>query len=115
MCSSDLPSGCSDTVYNTVHVFEDFAIFIPNAFTPNSDGVNEGFKPLGYGWKTYNMYIYDRWGLQLFHTDKPEETWNGKVGNDGLPCQNDVYEYVIVCSDLQGGNHRYIGHVTLTR
>ena len=56
------PAGCLDTIFGTIRVEQDFAIYIPNAFTPNKDGVNDGFLPLGVGWTDFEMWIMDRWG-----------------------------------------------------
>ncbi len=109
------PAGCTDTIYSTVRIEEGFAIYTPNAFSPNGDGINDSFKPFGIGISNFNMYIIDRWGLQIFHSTSPENPWNGKVGNEGTPCQNDVYEYIIRCNDPSGLAHSYIGHVTLVR
>ncbi|MFM9026588.1 MAG: gliding motility-associated C-terminal domain-containing protein, partial [Bacteroidota bacterium] len=109
------PAGCIDTVYGEVRVAENFAIYIPNAFTPNGDGTNDSFNAFGVGISKYDMFIYDRWGLQLFHSTSISDNWDGSVHENGNPCQNDVYEYVIIAEDLKGKRHKYIGHVSLVR
>ncbi|MFM2206331.1 MAG: hypothetical protein RL213_306, partial [Bacteroidota bacterium] len=110
------PSGCVDTVVSYVHVTEGFSVFIPNAFTPNGDDVNDFFAVYGVGFDDYDMYIIDRWGLLIFHSTDPKIGWNGTVGGDGVvPCQNDVYEFIVRLRDSKGERHRYIGHVTLVR
>jgi gliding motility-associated-like protein len=108
--------GCLDTVTGYVHVTEGFNIYIPNAFTPNGDQVNDFFLTFGYGFDKYDMYILDRWGLLLFHSTDPETGWDGTVGGNGeTPCQNDVYEFIVIVRDFKGERHRYVGHVTLVR
>jgi gliding motility-associated-like protein len=109
------PAGCIDTVYGEVRVAENFAIYIPNAFTPNGDHVNDSFNAFGVGISKFDMFIYDRWGLQLFHSTSLENNWDGSVHENGNPCQNDVYEYVIFAEDMKGKRHKYVGHVTLVR
>ena len=109
------PAGCLDTIFGTIRVEQDFAIYIPNAFTPNKDGVNDGFLPLGVGWTDFEMWIMDRWGLVIFHSTSPETPWNGSYQNNEQPCQQDVYEYIVSVKDFRGKGHRYVGHVTLVR
>jgi PKD repeat protein len=54
---------CYDTIYKPIRIKDEFAIYFPNAFTPNDDGVNEQFKPLAVGVAEFKMLIFDRWGL----------------------------------------------------
>ena len=108
-------AGCIDTISVQIRIEESFAIYIPNAFTPNGDGVNDGFIAFGIGIVKYDMFIIDRWGLPIFHSTKMDEPWNGTVHNKDEICQNDVYEYVIRATDTKGQVRRYVGHVTLVR
>jgi gliding motility-associated-like protein len=79
----------SDTVYVKV-----FKYFIPNAFTPNGDGKNDIFRVLGqYRDIRFNMYIYDRWGQLLFHSENIDEGWDGKYKNN--PCMSGTYTWLI--------------------
>jgi gliding motility-associated-like protein len=69
-------------------------LFIPNAFTPDNDGLNDTFKPVVTCPVTfYRMFIYNRWGEKLFETDNISEGWDGK--KNGVPCPGDVYVYKI--------------------
>lgn len=107
--------GCTDTVYNTLRVEQEFALYIPNAFTPNKDGINESFIGQGIGFIDYDMWIIDRWGVKIFHSDRADKPWDGTYYGNGNLCQNDVYEYIINVHDYTGKLHRFIGHVTLVR
>ena len=107
--------GCIDTVYKRVIVKEEFAFYIPNAFTPNNDGVNDHFVTLGLGIKNFEMNIYDRWGLKIFYSSDIRKGWNGKVQDSETPCQMDVYVYKIDIIDLQGVEHNYVGRISLVR
>ncbi|MCX6291297.1 MAG: PKD domain-containing protein, partial [Bacteroidetes bacterium] len=106
--------GCADTTYGRLIVEDEFAIYIPNAFTPNGDGVNDGFIALGVGYVDYNMWIIDRWGKEIFHSTAKDQPWDGSYYNSNL-CQSDVYEYIIEVHDKSGKPRKYIGHVTLVR
>jgi gliding motility-associated-like protein len=107
--------GCLDTITGVVRVEPESSIFIPNAFTPNGDGVNDGFIAQGVNIIRYEMWIIDRWGLPIFHSVSFDHPWNGTYMDNDRPCQNDVYEYVIEAMDIRGRLNRYIGHVTLVR
>ena len=62
-------------------------IFIPNVFSPNADGINDIFQPL-YSEENilfnYEMSILDRWGNLVFHTNSPQNGWNGQHQNQQL-------------------------------
>ncbi len=103
---------CPDTICKFQLVNSDPLVFVPNAFTPNSDGRNEVFKPMvnGYaGWR-YKLIIFDRWGLEVWSTDDREEGWNGRVG--GKPPVIDVYVWKVIL-ERDGDARDFIGHVTL--
>jgi gliding motility-associated-like protein len=108
-------AGCVDTIYGVLRVKDDFAIYIPNAFTPNNDGVNDGFIAYGVGWKDYEMWILDRWGLVLYHCTSKDKPWDGTYHENGNPSQNDVYVYKINVHDNDNKLHEFVGHVTLVR
>lgn len=57
-------------------------IFFPSAFTPNNDGKNDGFGPLGslLSLSDYQLRVYNRWGERIFSSTNPFEKWSGKVG-----------------------------------
>lgn len=105
--------GCSDTTQSIVTIRPDVAIYIPNTFTPNDDGINDVFKPVGVGIQGYNykMEIFDRWGEKIFETTDFNEGWNGTYR--GQKAKEGVYAYYIVLYDIKGYKHFYKGHVTL--
>jgi gliding motility-associated-like protein len=109
------PNGCIDTAFGKVVIRGEFAFYMPNAFTPNNDGVNDNFMALGIGVKEFEMFIYDRWGLQIFHSQDLKMGWDGRVQGKETPCQMDVYLYVVKVVDFMGRSHQYIGHVSLVR
>lgn len=85
-------------------------IFIPNSFTPNSDGLNDQFRPLfTYPEKIeeYSIFIYNRWGNLVFTTQNIEQGWNGNH------CLNGVYAYVIFYKTEGEGGKIVKGSVTI--
>lgn len=109
------PKGCMDTTYSVVRIRGEFAIFIPDAFTPNEDGVNDHFSALGIGIKDFELHIFDRWGSEIFTSANLEKGWDGTTNNSQKQCQADVYVYIIRVHDMENLPHQYLGHVTLVR
>ncbi|MCQ2284014.1 MAG: gliding motility-associated C-terminal domain-containing protein [Bacteroidales bacterium] len=109
-------AGCRDSIKSRVSVTVPYFFYIPNAFSPNSDGVNERFAPSGEGVDPaeYIMIIYDRNGNILFKTHNPYDYWDGR-GKTGKPCPAGVYVYYILLKTLNGETKEYNGSVTLLR
>ena len=76
-------NGCIDSVMYKVTVKEEIAVFYPNSFTPNGDGRNDVFQPLGASLEDYEMIIYNRWG-QVIYTGGSNSAWNGMINNSSL-------------------------------
>jgi gliding motility-associated-like protein len=75
---------------------------VPNAFTPNQDDVNDGFRPLlECATDAYNFEIYNRWGQRIFFTDQREAAWNGTYLEADAPV--DVYFWRLQYSVLVSG------------
>lgn len=108
--------GCMDTLLRPLVVGEDFGIYVPNAFTPNNDEWNNIFQPKGFGIVKYELFIFDRWGEKVFNTKTFEEGWDGTFQGRGQKiCKEDVYTWLITCTDVFGKSHELKGHVTLIR
>jgi gliding motility-associated-like protein len=107
--------GCIDTTENHIVVLDTWNFYVPNAFSPNGDGINDKFYGIGTNIDetAYRMEIYDRWGKKVFETTDYKESWNGKVqGKDGEP-QIGVYNYMISVRGMTGEERQYVGSVTL--
>ncbi len=112
-CVTVSDNGCSDSACVTISI-QCESFFIPNAFSPNNNGLNEVFKPEVIGVHDYKFLIFDRWGEQLFETNDTQHGWNGYY--KGQVCLQDVYVYKIVFLDnTNNEEHQYIGRVTLLR
>lgn len=107
-------NGCNDTTELEVIVHPEFTFFIPNAFTPDGDGVNDTFFGKGTHIAEYNMLIFDRWGEMVFSTENINQGWDGLYRGATEP-KIDVYVYKIKLKDDMGEFHYYDGHVTIVR
>ncbi|KAB1064752.1 T9SS type B sorting domain-containing protein [Salibacter halophilus] len=68
-------------------------IFIPNAFTPNGDGLNDKFEVQGIGITDYHILIFDRWGNLVFESNDINRSWNGLQNNSGEKVNQGTYSY----------------------
>lgn len=106
--------GCTADVTGTV-IVNGFIFFAPNSFTPDFDGLNDGWKPELTGISKYDLQIYNRWGELIFRTDDPKKPWFGnKIGSDYV-MENEVYNYIVRAEDLIGLPHEFKGHITIVR
>lgn len=105
--------GCSDTITGDVVVNPYFTFYVPNAFTPNDDGVNDHFFGTGQYMLKYQMQIFDRWGELLFYTENLDEKWDGTFR--GAKAQQGQYVYRFYIVDWSSLVHEYYGSVFLTR
>ena len=111
-------AGCVDTAFQTVTIYEDVLNYIPNAFSPNEDGVNDVFKPvLRYFDRTdYRMQVFDRLGKIVFETNNPDLGWNGSDNGKDYYLEAGVYVYAIrVKSERTGEVFVFRGNVSLLR
>lgn len=105
--------GCSDTVSHTVIITPSFTIYVPNAFSPNNDGVNDIFLPKGIGWRDYELRVFSRSGNQVFSSFDPLIGWNGKVRESETYAMPDVYVWRVYVRDKDNRIQDYVGTVTL--
>jgi gliding motility-associated-like protein len=114
--AKDRASGCiSDT--SQIKIETDINLggqyFIPNAFTPNNDGINDCFKITNWGLITeLKFMIFNRWGQMVFSANNPNLCWDGNF--NGLPAVPDTYVYFIKATSLCGVIERK-GNLALIR
>ncbi len=111
--------GCKAEKHDVVIVHDVFNVFVPNAFTPDDDGINEVFLPQISGKPFIHRYllrIFDRWGTLIFETDDFEEAWTGNVRGGTYYAKDEVYNWQIQIQ-LKGSDEQrtYQGHVSLLR
>ncbi|HBG71879.1 MAG: hypothetical protein A2W93_03800 [Bacteroidetes bacterium GWF2_43_63] len=107
---------CKDTTGAIVIINDIFTFYIPSAFSPNGDGINDFFMPYGISVNTdlYEMRIYNRWGSLVFFTSDYNVPWDGNV--NGVVKKEkiqDTYTYEIIIKDATQLIHKYRGSVTL--
>ncbi len=109
--------GCSASTMRTITVLPEFTFYVPNTFSPNNDGVNDVFMPMGRGWEesSYELTIYNRWGQKIFNTKNVYEGWNGKTTSKDESTEDDVYVYQIQVNDFSKKLHSYTGHVMVIK
>jgi len=108
-------NGCIASTSNTAIVKGEFGIYVPNAFTPDADALNDGFFPNGFGIadEDYTFLIFDRWGENIFESHRRFAPWNGTY--KGKLVQNGVYVWKLFFTDINGKAHTRIGHVNIIR
>ncbi|HLO90154.1 MAG TPA: gliding motility-associated C-terminal domain-containing protein, partial [Lentimicrobium sp.] len=96
----------------SVYMLETFVhIKVPNAFTPNDDGLNDTFKPIVNTElvRQFSMSIYNNWGERIFETSNASQGWDGKNGMTG------VYNWVITYSNVVGKIFQMKGWVVVAK
>ena len=114
--------GCTSDTSKQIIEKDFFTIYIPNAFSPNGDGINDYFPeaPLfRYGniidASDFTMIIFDRFGEIIYSTNNINQPWNGKFNNVGDIVQVGTYVYRIVVKEVGGPKHNYIGKISVVR
>src|SRR5207253_2508842 len=102
---------CADTIVRHIVVDADFSLYVPDAFTPNGDDLNDIFLPVVRSSKQYQLRIFDRWGKLIFQSSDPNKGWDGKVA--GVNCMQGIYVWRINVSSFRGQTIEKSGHVTL--
>ncbi|MGZ3866966.1 MAG: PKD domain-containing protein, partial [Bacteroidia bacterium] len=108
--------GCRDSIIIDIRIDDEYLIYVPNAFTPNHDGINDVFMPTGEGVKEYKLYVYDRWGQLAFKSNDLNVGWDGRhlnKGNEIAP--EDIYIWKIEAKNQKGEPKMLKGHVSLLK
>ena len=109
--------GCWDSDTLRVFISEELMVFIPNAFSPNGDGLNDCFSISGTTGDIVDKFtvnIFDRWGKTLIYRniDSPDCLWDGR-DKSGKVVPVGSYPYIIIGTDFQGKDHVFKGTVTV--
>lgn len=107
--------GCKDTAYVPIKVIANVVLYVPDAFTPNGDGLNDGFRAFGEGIKSFEMLIFNRWGQQIFRSTDLNTSWLGYVNSENDISPSGIYSYRINYADFYNVKRSKIGRVALVR
>jgi gliding motility-associated-like protein len=106
--------GCWDMQTIQVKINDIYSLFVPNAITPNDDGVNDDLIIKGRGIEAFDLKILNRLGEVVFQTNDMNKKWNGKYEN-GNPAELDTYQCIISTTDAKGKAYLYKGNITVLR
>lgn len=114
---------CKDSVIRSMKVFEGFSFYMPNAFSPNADGLNDVLLPKGVALQSegYSFEVFNKWGHRIFETNQIDVGWDGGIKLEyddpkyGTCNPNDVYVWKILVTDNTQVKHEYTGTVLVLR
>jgi len=90
------------------------SVYIPNAFTPDGNGLNDMFKPILTAPVTnYHLLVFNRWGNRIFESSNSAGGWDGKLNGVDQPLG--VYVFILTFTDINGIQERKSGPITLLR
>jgi gliding motility-associated-like protein len=96
-------------VYNTLPI-----VFVPTAFTPNGDGINDFLRPIAAGMRQIHFFrIYNRWGELVFSTNQNGHGWDGRI--QGQLQASNTYVWQISATDFLNFDYFLTGTATLIR
>lgn len=107
--------GCRDTAVLAVEILTRFICYIPNAFTPDGDGINETFGPIGLGFADFEFSIFNRWGEMIYYTKDPKQPWDGVDRRGKMVAPSGIYHYELKILDEFKESHYYVGWLALIR
>lgn len=110
--------GCIDKECKFLPLKNIYLFYAPTAFTPDNDGLNDGFKPvvLGFEASTYTLRIYNRWGEKIFETNDIDEPWIGNENRGDYYVPEGVYTWRVQVKEKIIANFEvFEGHVVLIR
>jgi gliding motility-associated-like protein len=97
---------------------EEFSFYIPNSFSPNNDGENDVFLPIGEAFEPtgYELRIFNRWGELVFESDDPFKPWDGSHREGEFYVKDEVYNYLLTVKPVNEiSPRRYSGHIFVFR
>jgi len=108
-------ANCVDSAYIKVKVFQTRpTVFVPNAFTPNSDGRNDLLRPIAVGIAHIDYFeIFNRWGQLVFRTSTNEHGWDGTIAGKIQP--SGTYVWMVKATDYLGAPYVQRGTIVLVR
>jgi gliding motility-associated-like protein len=94
-------------------VDEEASPYIPNAFTPNQDGINDEFYITNADFPKFNFTVFDRWGNRVYATTNGNFRWDGT--QDGDPVASGTYVFVMEAVSAKGKQLKRSGTISIVR
>lgn len=105
--------GCKDTVVKPITIQEEYWIYVPNTFTPDGNQFNNTFKASMINIKATEVFIYDRWGQEVFHSNSIRWEWDGTYKDLLVP--DGTYTYKIKYVSKSDIEDTIVGHVNVLK
>ncbi len=105
--------GCENSFTKNISVTVAHDLFLPSAFTPNSDGINDIFRLKGSGFVSADMLILDQWGQLIFRTNNAVVGWDGSVKGNLAP--NGTYSYIVKIKLNDGSDKVLKGNISIIK
>jgi gliding motility-associated-like protein len=105
--------GCSHQYSDTIYIEPITTVYVPNAFSPNGDYLNESFGPIGRDVIEFDFKIFNRWGDRIFESTDISNQWDGQIA--GKPARQDIYVYSLVYKTVKNKVYKSNGHFSLIR
>jgi gliding motility-associated-like protein len=112
--SGTTPAGCQGSDDILVKVYKGPDIYVPSAFTPNNDGLNDLLRPIPVGIKDFKFFrVFNRWGQLVFATQDPQRGWDGKI--NGASQGTGTFVWMAEAIDYKGNLVTRKGVVSIVR
>ncbi|MCE2713413.1 MAG: gliding motility-associated C-terminal domain-containing protein [Cryomorphaceae bacterium] len=104
-------NGC--TAADSVSVYYDPIIYVPNTFTPDDNEFNQGFRVVASNIRSFELLIFNRWGELIYTLNDLSDYWDGSY--NGFVCQDGTYVWKLTYYDFKDKEYTLTGHVNLLR
>ena len=105
--------GCTDIAYTLIN--GPVLLYIPNAFTPNNDGINDVFRVIGSSIERFEILIFNRWGEKVYESTDINQVWDGSHEGGNYYVPNDIYQYVVKVKGFDTDAFERSGTVSVMR
>ena len=111
--TAHLIGSCSKSITQEYYPIGYF--YVPNAFTPDGDGINDVFFVKGHDITYYRIVIFDRWGNTVYVGDDLEKPWDGSIQGGDYYAEDGAYNFIITAYDERSNYFERKGVITLIR
>lgn len=105
--------GCIDSITKPIFIEKEFYIYIPNTFIPDNDRYNEYFSGSFIGVKSVEIYVFNRWGEQIYESKDLNFRWDGTY--NGSKVQDGTYSWLLKYKRGSGNTEVLTGHINVLR